>query len=106
MEGIAGIKSLQNAGLDIGTIGSACRGTVDKIIEQSIEAKTKVAKGTKVNIVIGAPSVLVNGRPELPTDHPSGNPDLRQQGEVVSGGPADRPQDPVTAFREANFGGS
>lgn len=63
MEGISGIKSLQNAGLDIGTIGSACRGTVDKIIEQSIEAKTKVAKGTKVNIVIGAPSVILNGRP-------------------------------------------
>lgn len=62
IDGIAGIKTLQNAGLDIGTIGSACRGTVDKIIEQSIEAKTKVAKGAKVNIVIGAPSVIVNGR--------------------------------------------
>jgi serine/threonine-protein kinase len=63
IDGIAGIKSLQNAGLDIGTIGSACRGTVDKIIEQSVEAKTKVAKGAKVNIVIGAPSIILNGRP-------------------------------------------
>jgi serine/threonine-protein kinase len=63
LEGISGIKALQNAGLDIGTIGSACRGTVDKIIEQSIEPKTKVAQGTKVNIVIGAPSVISNGRP-------------------------------------------
>lgn len=63
MEGIPGVKALQNAGLEIGTIGSACRGTVDKIIEQSIEAKTKVARGTKVNILIGAPSVIVNGRP-------------------------------------------
>jgi len=54
--------SLQAAGLDIGTIGSACRGTVDKIIEQSVEAKSKVAKGTRVNIVLGAPSVFVNGR--------------------------------------------
>ena len=61
-EGISGIKTLQNAGLEIGTIGSACRGTVDKIIEQSIEAKTKVAQGTKVNIVIGAPSIILNGR--------------------------------------------
>jgi beta-lactam-binding protein with PASTA domain len=61
-DGIAGIKTLQSAGLDIGTIGSACRGTVDKIIEQSVEAKSKVAKGTKVNIVLGAPSVFVNGR--------------------------------------------
>jgi serine/threonine-protein kinase len=62
LDGIAGIKTLQSAGLDIGTIGSACRGTVDKIIEQSVEAKSKVAKGTKVNIVLGAPSVIVNGR--------------------------------------------
>lgn len=62
MEGISGIKTLQNAGLEIGTIGSACRGTVDKIIEQNIEAKTKVAKGTKVNIIIGAPSIILNGR--------------------------------------------
>jgi len=63
LEGIPGVKALQNAGLEIGNIGSACRGTVDKIIEQSIEAKTKVAKGTKVDIVIGAPSVISNGRP-------------------------------------------
>jgi len=62
LDGITGIKTLQSAGLDIGTIGSACRGTVDKIIEQSVEAKSKVAKGTKVNIVLGAPSVIVNGR--------------------------------------------
>lgn len=62
LDGITGIKTLQSAGLDIGTIGSACRGTVDKIIEQSVEAKSKVAKGTKVNIVLGAPSVVVNGR--------------------------------------------
>jgi hypothetical protein len=62
MEGIAGIKTLQSAGLEIGTIGSACRGTVDKIIEQSIDPKTKVAKGSKINIVIGAPSVVSNGR--------------------------------------------
>jgi len=62
LDGITGIKTLQSAGLDIGTIGSACRGTVDKIIEQSVEAKSKVAKGTKVNIVLGAPSVFVNGR--------------------------------------------
>ncbi len=61
-DGIAGIKALQGAGLDIGTIGSACRGTVDKIIEQSLEAKTKVARGTKVNIIIGAPSIILNGR--------------------------------------------
>ncbi|TCS14442.1 PASTA domain-containing protein [Caulobacter sp. BK020] len=62
LDGITGIKALQSAGLDIGTIGSACRGTVDKIIEQSVEAKSKVAKGTKVNIVLGAPSVILNGR--------------------------------------------
>jgi serine/threonine-protein kinase len=65
-DGIAGIKTLQSAGLDIGTIGSACRGTVDKIIEQSFEAKSKVAKGTRVNIVLGAPSVFVNGRQTCP----------------------------------------
>jgi serine/threonine-protein kinase len=61
-DGIAGIKTLQNAGLDIGTINSACRGTVDKIVGQSIEPKTKVAKGTKVDITIGSPSRIVNGR--------------------------------------------
>jgi hypothetical protein len=103
-DGIAGIKTLQSAGLDIGTIGSACRGTVDKIIEQSIEAKTKVAKGTKVNIVLGAPvgvrqrpqSCRLIIRPEILT--------FANQSQV-GGGPA-RPQpDPVKAFREANDGG-
>ena len=61
MEGIAGIKALQNAGLDIGTIGSTCRGAVGKIVAQSIEPKTKVAKDTKVDITIGSPSATMNG---------------------------------------------
>uniref|UniRef100_B0T1E2 PASTA domain containing protein n=1 Tax=Caulobacter sp. (strain K31) TaxID=366602 RepID=B0T1E2_CAUSK len=57
VDGIAGIRALQAAGLDIGTIGSTCRAPVGKILGQSIEARTKVAKGTKVNITIGsAPS--------------------------------------------------
>jgi beta-lactam-binding protein with PASTA domain len=63
IDGITGIKNLQSAGLDIGKISSACRGTVDKIVGQSIEAKTKVAKGTKVDITLGAPSIIVNGAP-------------------------------------------
>jgi serine/threonine-protein kinase len=61
MDDIVGIKALQNAGLGIGTIGSVCRGTVGKIVTQSIEPKTKVAKDTKVDITIGSPSRLVNG---------------------------------------------
>ena len=54
VDGIAGIRTLQAAGLDVGTIGSACRAPVGKILGQGIEARTKVAKGTKVNITIGS----------------------------------------------------
>lgn len=62
MDDIVGVKALQNAGLGIGTIGSVCRGAVGKVVTQSIEPKTKVAKDTKVDINIGSPSRIVNGR--------------------------------------------
>jgi beta-lactam-binding protein with PASTA domain len=54
IDGIAGIQALKNAGLDIGTISSSCRGTPNMIIAQSIEPKTKVASGTRVNITIAS----------------------------------------------------
>lgn len=52
--GIAGIQALKNAGTDIGTIGSTCVGTPNMIMTQSIEPKTKVALGTRVNITIAS----------------------------------------------------
>jgi serine/threonine-protein kinase len=52
--GIAGIQTLKNAGVDIGTIGSSCSGTPNMIVGQSIEPKTKVALGTRVNITIAS----------------------------------------------------
>ena len=62
VDGITGIKALQAAGADIGSIGSVCRGTVGKIVSQSIDPKTKVAKGTKVNIAIASAATNSNGR--------------------------------------------
>ncbi len=62
VDGITGIKTLQNAGADIGSIGSRCGAAIDKIATQSIEPNTKVAKGTKVNITIGSPATNVKGR--------------------------------------------
>jgi len=52
--GIAGIQTLKNAGVDIGSIGSSCSGTPNMIVSQSIEPKTKVALGTRVNITIAS----------------------------------------------------
>ena len=52
--GIAGIQTLKNAGVDIGSIGSSCSGTPNMIVAQSIEPKTKVALGTRVNITIAS----------------------------------------------------
>jgi phage-related minor tail protein len=52
--GIAGIQALKNAGADIGSIGSSCAGTPNMIVAQSIEPKTKVALGTRVNITIAS----------------------------------------------------
>ncbi len=54
LDGIAGIQALKNAGVEIGTIGSSCSGVPNKIIRQSIEAKTRVALGTRVNITIAS----------------------------------------------------
>ncbi|MBO9560186.1 MAG: PASTA domain-containing protein [Caulobacter sp.] len=54
LDGIAGIQTLKNAGADIGTIGSSCRGAPNKIVSQSIEPKTRVASGTRVNIVVAS----------------------------------------------------
>ncbi len=52
--GIAGIQALKNAGVDIGSIGSSCSGTPNMIVAQSIEPKSKVALGTRVNITIAS----------------------------------------------------
>lgn len=52
--GIAGIQALKNAGVDIGSIGSSCAGTPNMIVAQSIEPKSKVALGTRVNITIAS----------------------------------------------------
>ncbi len=54
LDGIAGIQTLKNAGADIGTISSTCRGTPNKIMSQSIEPKTKVASGTRVSITVAS----------------------------------------------------
>lgn len=54
VNGIAGIQALKNAGLDIGTISSSCRGAPNMVVGQSIEAKTKVALGTRVNITVAS----------------------------------------------------
>ena len=62
VDGITGIKALQAAGADIGTIGSRCGAAIDKIATQSIDPNTKVAKGTKVNITIGSPASNLKGR--------------------------------------------
>ena len=52
--GIAGIQALKNAGTDIGSIGSTCVGTPNMIMTQSIEPKTRVALGTRVNITVAS----------------------------------------------------
>jgi serine/threonine-protein kinase len=52
--GIAGIQTLKNAGVDVGSIGSSCSGTPNMIVSQSIEPKTKVALGTRVSITIAS----------------------------------------------------
>ena len=57
--GIAGIQTLKNAGVDIGSIGSSCAGTPNMIVSQSIEPKTKVALGTRVNITIASATANV-----------------------------------------------
>ena len=59
---IQGLKALQAAGLEIGPIGSVCRGPVGKIVSQSIDPKTRVAKGTKVNVVVASAPTSTNGR--------------------------------------------
>jgi beta-lactam-binding protein with PASTA domain len=62
LDGIAGIQALKNAGLDIGSIGSTCRGTPNMIVAQGVEPKTKVAAGSRVNITVGSTTANVNGR--------------------------------------------
>jgi serine/threonine-protein kinase len=57
--GIAGIQALKNAGVDVGSIGSSCSGTPNMIVAQSIEPKTKVALGTRVNITIASATANV-----------------------------------------------
>lgn len=52
--GIAGIQTLKNAGVDVGSIGSSCAGTPSMIVAQSIEPKTRVALGARVNITIAS----------------------------------------------------
>jgi serine/threonine-protein kinase len=54
VNGIAGIQALKSAGLDIGTINSTCRGTPNMIVVQSIEPKTRVALGARVNITVAS----------------------------------------------------
>ncbi|WP_165186111.1 PASTA domain-containing protein [Caulobacter soli] len=60
INGIAGIQALKNAGADIGSISSSCRGTPNMIVAQSIEPKTKVAQGTRVNITIASATANIN----------------------------------------------
>jgi serine/threonine-protein kinase len=62
VDGITGIQTLKNAGADIGSISASCRGAPNMVIAQSIEPKTKVAMGTRVNITVGSATSNVNGR--------------------------------------------
>jgi serine/threonine-protein kinase len=62
VDGITGIQTLKNAGVDIGSISASCRGSPNMIIAQSIEPKTKVPLGTRVNITVGSATSNVNGR--------------------------------------------
>lgn len=60
VNGIAGIQALKNAGVDIGSISSTCRGAPNMIVSQSIEPKTRVARGTRVNITVASATANIS----------------------------------------------
>ncbi len=60
VDGIVGIQALKNAGADIGSISYSCRGVPKMIVGQSIEPKTKVAQGTRVNITVASDTATVS----------------------------------------------